>query len=244
MDHIDLSKLGSQSAGGLPLALVQPSYYEVLNVDAKATRLMIREAYLRMKHVLSNSGDGLYGVAGGADISRQMDELEEAFGVLNDETKRAEYDRKLSGATKDAGTTLIWDSEPSAQQADHAAANDVIQTSRSTLKVTRTQATGSHNKDLQERMIAAMEDGDVGDGSILVRLREIVGVSQQEVQERTKISLEYIRGMENNRFDRLPQVVYVKGFMRSYLRYLNVPELEKIVTAYAARLEAWQAGQK
>jgi cytoskeletal protein RodZ len=89
-----------------------------------------------------------------------------------------------------------------------------------------------------------MEDGDIGDGSILVRLREVAGVSQQEIQERTKISLEYIRGMENNRFDRLPQVVYVKGFMRSYLRYLNVPGLEKIVTAYAARLEAWQAGQK
>jgi cytoskeletal protein RodZ len=89
-----------------------------------------------------------------------------------------------------------------------------------------------------------MDEGDVGDGSILVALRQAVGVGQPEIQERTKISFDYIRSMETNQFDRLPKVVYVRGFMRSYLRYLNVPNPEKIVSAYVARLEAWQAGQK
>jgi cytoskeletal protein RodZ len=84
----------------------------------------------------------------------------------------------------------------------------------------------------------------VGDGSILVALRETARVTHQEIQERTKISLEYIRSIEANQFDRLPRVVYVKGFLRSYLRYLNVPNADKIITSYVARLEAYQAGQK
>jgi len=217
-----------------------------LNVDSNASRLMIREAYLRLKNVYSNGGDGLYGVAGSADLERHLDELEAAFEVLNDDTRRAEYDRKLVGGVAAGNASPDWNLEADAwgSAVTPLVGHEVIQTSRSTLKVTRTHANGSHNRDLQEKLNAAMEDGDIGDGAILVRLRELAGVTQQEMQERTKISLEYIRGMENNRFDRLPQVVYVKGFMRSYLRYLNAPNLEKIVSAYAARLDAWQAGQK
>ncbi len=245
MNHINLSNPANDS--GLPLAavLAQPNFYEILNVDTNASRLMIRESYLRLKNVYTNGGDGLYGVAGEADLARHIGELESAFEVLNDDTRRAEYDRKLVGgvlATKSPDWNI--EAESWAPAVSSPVGNEVIQTSRSTLKVTRTHANGCYNKDLQEKLSQAMEDGDIGDGSILVRLRELVGVNQQEIQERTKILLEYIRGMENNRFDCLPQVVYVKGFMRSYLRYLNVPNLEKIVSAYAARLEAWQAGQK
>jgi hypothetical protein len=121
---------------------------------------------------------------------------------------------------------------------------EVIQTNRSVLKVTRIQANGTGDDNLQAKMLGIIEDSDVGDGSILVALRETAGVTHQEVQERTKISLEYIRSIEANQFDRLPRVVYVKGFLRSYLRYLNVPNAEKIITSYVARLEAYQAGQK
>jgi hypothetical protein len=246
MDHLNFSNMGLDVGQPLAGLLAQPNYYEILNVDHNASRLMIREAYLRLKNVYTNGGDGLYGVAGEADLARHLDELETAFEVLNDDTRRADYDRKLVGAIS-AGKSAGWNLEAESWAPANTpltVSNEVIQTSRSTLKVTRTHASGSHNKDLQEHLALVMEEGDIGDGAILVRLREVAGVTQQEIQERTKISLEYIRGMENNRFDRLPQVVYVKGFMRSYLRYLNVPNLEKIVSAYAARLEAWQAGQK
>lgn len=245
MEHINLSNRANETEMPLASVLAQPNYYEILNIDTKATRLMIREAYLRLKNVYTNGGDGLYGVAAETDLARHLEELELAFSVLNDDASRADYDRKLVGGTAARGAS-DWniEAEAWAPVPTPLTGHEVIQTSRSTLKVTKTHASGSHNRDLQEKLTAAMDDGDIGDGAILVRLREVAGVSQQEIQERTKISLEYIRGMENNRFDRLPQVVYVKGFMRSYLRYLNVPNLEKIVTAYAARLEAWQAGQK
>ena len=229
---------------GIPSALAAPSYYEILNVDSNSSSMMMRESYLRLKNLYTNGGDGLYGMAGEADLNRHLRELDEAFEVLNDETRRAQYDRTLKGEVAPTRTPEwhpeadLW--KPVAVVGGH----EVIQTSRSTLKVTRTHANGSYNEELQSKFTAALADLDIGDGAALVTLRETAGVSLQEIQERTKISLEYIRGMENNRFDRLPQVVFVKGFMRSYLRYLNVPNLEKIVSAYAARLEAWQAGQK
>jgi hypothetical protein len=243
--NLESINLGLSPMGGLPGAFAAPNYYEVLNVDQTANRLMIREAYLRLKNLYSNGGDALYGMTGADDLVRHLNELERAFEVLNDEHKRADYDRSIASAPGGQPVNNEWTIESHVwQPLKPTSGQETIQTSRSTLKVTKTQASGCHDEGLQAKFLAAMDDGDIADGAILLRLRELAGVSQDEIQERTKISLEYIRGMENNRFDRLPQVVYVKGFMRSYLRYLNVPNLEKIVSAYATRLEAWQAGQK
>jgi cytoskeleton protein RodZ len=58
------------------------------------------------------------------------------------------------------------------------------------------------------------------------------------------VSIGYLRAIESNRFDRLPQAVYVKGFLRSYFRYLGVPEAEKLIAAYSQRLIDWQASKK
>lgn len=242
LENTDLTANGFSL--GAPSVMVPPSYYELLNIDSSATRLMIREAYLRLKSLYTNGSDGLYGMTGAADLNRHLREIEEAFEVLNDENRRAQYDRTILGNVTPS-TISEWNPEADVwKPLPTTPSQDVIQTSRSTLKVTRTHANGSLKEELQSRFAALLADVDIGDGSTLVKLREIAGVSIEEMQERTKIALEYIRGMENNQFNRLPQVVYVKGFMRSYLRYLNIPNLEKIVNAYAARLEAWQSGQK
>jgi 2-oxo-4-hydroxy-4-carboxy--5-ureidoimidazoline (OHCU) decarboxylase len=220
-----------------------PTYYTILNVDPEATRIMIREAYLRMKHMMQSGGDGLYGLGSGDDLARQAAELEEAFSVLNDDHRRAEYDQTLGLQKKQAvqpHRSLPSHLEPSFENSGL----DTIQTSRSTLKVIRTRAANSLDKIGQEKIKEILAEADLGDGSLLQRLRECIGVTDTEIQERTKISLEYIRAIESNRFERLPQVVYVKGFMRSYLKYLCIPDSESIIMAFAARLEAWQQGHK
>jgi hypothetical protein len=201
---------------------------------------------LRLKSLYTTGGDALYGVAAAEDLNRHLQDLERAFDVLNDDTRRANYDRELSGNHLAVSLPSVFPErrQDVAENSISHQLTEVIQTNRSVLKVTRIQANGTGDDNLQAKMLGIIEDSDVGDGSILVALRETAGVTHQEVQERTKISLEYIRSIEANQFDRLPRVVYVKGFLRSYLRYLNVPNAEKIITSYVARLEAYQAGQK
>ena len=221
-----------------------PTHYDVLNLDANATNLAIRESYLRLKNLYSSNSDGLYGMAAPEDLTRHMQNLDKAFDVLIDDAARANYNHKLASG-QSAQAANEWSSEVDVwKPIPNGMGSEVIQTSRSTLKVTRTRANGANSQELQAKFLELMEEGDIADGSILVSLRELSGVTQNEMHERTKIPLEYIRGIENNRFEPLPQVVYIKGFMRSYLRYLNVPNLEKIVSAYSIRLEAWQAGKK
>jgi hypothetical protein len=223
-----------------------PTFYDILNVDKSATRFAIRESYLRLKSLYTTGGDALYGVAAADDLNRHLHDLERAFDVLNDDTRRANYDREL-GVSNFTSSTPVAPTQKRHDEIENGALQsmaEVVQTSRSVLKVTRIQANGSGDDNLQAKMLGIIEDSDVGDGSILIALRETAGVTHQEIQERTKISLDYIRSLEGNQFDRLPRVVYVKGFLRSYLRYLNVPDADKIVSSYVARLEAYQAGQK
>lgn len=223
-----------------------PTYYDILNVDRNATRFAIRESYLRLKSLYTTGGDALYGIAAAEDLNRHLQDLERAFDVLNDDARRTSYDRELSGNQFQAESTLNSNETkqvgPDQDGLTHL--TDTVQTSRSVLKVTRIQASGSNDENLQAKMLGVIEENDIGDGSILVALRQVAGVSHAEIQERTKISLDYIRSLEANQFDRLPRVVYVKGFLRSYLRYLNVPNADKIIAAYVARLDAYQLGQK
>lgn len=115
-----------------------------------------------------------------------------------------------------------------------------IQTNRSTLPVVKLKAESSDNADVHQQMLDLLDTADLADGEVYKKLREIAGVSQDEMQDRTKISVGYLLALESNRLDRLPQAVYVKGFMRSYFRYLNAPQAEAMVDAFATRLTQWQ----
>jgi cytoskeleton protein RodZ len=75
-------------------------------------------------------------------------------------------------------------------------------------------------------------------------LREASGVTEVEICDSTKVSQDYLQAIESNRFERLPQAVFVKGFLRSFCRYLGVPDPEVIVTAFSARLMDWQNTRK
>jgi cytoskeleton protein RodZ len=64
-------------------------------------------------------------------------------------------------------------------------------------------------------------------GSYLKHERELRGVPLDEIAESTKISIRFLRALEESRFEDLPGEVFVKGFIRSYGQAIgsNVDEL-------------------
>jgi flagellar biosynthesis protein FlhG len=222
----------------------KPTHYDTLNVSPSSNRITIRESYLRLKNLYASSGEGLYSLADADGLRRNLAELEDAFHVLNDEVRRAEYDQAVG--IKDGRIGAAADHEPWRAEAvseETGSGPHVIHTPRSILKVVKTKAQGSEDEEIQAAFAKIVEEFDLGDGALIARCRELLSLSENEVQERTKVSLDHIRAIENNRYERLPQAVYVKGFLRSYLRYMTVPHVDKIVKAYAERLETWQNGQ-
>lgn len=64
-------------------------------------------------------------------------------------------------------------------------------------------------------------------GSYLKHERELRGVPLDDIAESTKISVRFLRALEEGRFEDLPGEVFIKGFIRSYGQAIgsNVDEL-------------------
>lgn len=61
-----------------------------------------------------------------------------------------------------------------------------------------------------------------GIGIQLKETREAKGYSLEQVQQSTKIHIEYLRALENDQFDSLPSPFYVRAFLRSYAHCLGL----------------------
>ena len=55
--------------------------------------------------------------------------------------------------------------------------------------------------------------------------REDAGMTLEDVYDRTRIRLEYLRGIEDGDYEGFPEPVYVKGFIRTYLRLIGGEDL-------------------
>lgn len=61
-------------------------------------------------------------------------------------------------------------------------------------------------------------------GEKLKKLRSDLRMSLADVSKGTKIQAKYLEYLENGEYEKLPADVYVRGFLRSYARYLNIDE--------------------
>ncbi|MDE2489324.1 MAG: helix-turn-helix domain-containing protein, partial [Elusimicrobia bacterium] len=60
-------------------------------------------------------------------------------------------------------------------------------------------------------------------GSVLLAARKKKGLSQEAVAQQTRIPKRYLDAFENDRFDDFPALVYLRGFLKSYCDFLEVP---------------------
>ena len=61
-----------------------------------------------------------------------------------------------------------------------------------------------------------------GPGHLLVKKREALGMSVQEVADALHITMHYVRALETDAHDKLPGDVFIKGYLRSYSGLLQL----------------------
>ncbi|MGH7971647.1 MAG: helix-turn-helix domain-containing protein, partial [Limisphaerales bacterium] len=77
-------------------------------------------------------------------------------------------------------------------------------------------------------------------GENLRREREMRGVTLQEISAATKISVRFLKSIENEEFSKLPGGLFSRSFVRAYARYLGLDEdplLEEYQQASRTRSE-------
>jgi hypothetical protein len=72
-------------------------------------------------------------------------------------------------------------------------------------------------------------------GEFLRRERELRHIDLDEVAEATKISRRYLEAIEEDQYDRLPGEAFVRGFIRSYVKYIGLDPAETMLMYEQAR---------
>lgn len=74
-------------------------------------------------------------------------------------------------------------------------------------------------------------------GEILKKRREELGRDLRDISNILKINCDYLRHIEDDAFDKLPEPVYVKGYIREYAEFLNI-DAEDVLKAYTEQVPA------
>lgn len=86
-------------------------------------------------------------------------------------------------------------------------------------------------------MSEAEEHTTPGASALLVAARESLGLSQKEVADKLYLTTTFIRYIDAGEFDRIPKPAFVKGYLRSYARTVNLSG-DEIVALYEAEQKA------
>lgn len=187
---------------------VEPSYYDLLDIDPTASFEDIRRANRRIRELYGRDSvviSGLYTDEQLDDLHRTFDE---AYEVLMDAARRKEYDM-----------ALFPEGVPS----------QVIEQHSSPVKAEVPPA--------ERPPMPEIDEDTAYTGPLLRQVREARGIELREISERTKVGMAYLQAIEDEAFTRLPAAVYVRGFLGEYAKILGLDAM-RTVESYLSRYRA------
>lgn len=84
--------------------------------------------------------------------------------------------------------------------------------------------------------LAGERSGERSFGTWLRRQREMRDIDLREIADKTKISLRYLKAMEQDRFEILPAPLFARGFLREYAKYVGLNP-DEVVNYYLSATE-------
>jgi flagellar biosynthesis protein FlhG len=191
-------------------AIKDQTYYEILEVSPGATSKEIQKAYERAKETFHADSMAIYSLYSEKELEEIDEAVEEAYRILMDESSRRSYDQTHP-------RTLGERPPEKPSEAQVASREKRVPLSFTDLSF---HAEMKHYR-----------------GSELKQLRERMGLELQAVSKQTKISLKILESLEEESFDKLPALVYLKGFLKSYAQCLGL-DPQKVVEGYLESMEA------
>jgi flagellar biosynthesis protein FlhG len=228
-------------------SLAELDHYEVLEVSRDARHEEIERAFALVRGAYEGDALAAYSVVPPDEAKLWRERIDEAWRVLSDPAARSDYDRVLEDAAEagdaeqdpfgeDGGfgapaarppLPLAPDAPPPALAGLHDARP---------LRVEEPEGDRSLPRDLEAFEQGGEEDGE-WTGPRLRRARLLRGLEIDDVAAVTKVNPTYLRFLEEERFDDLPAVVYVRGFVAAYARLLGIDPAQ-VAPSYVARCEA------
>jgi DnaJ-class molecular chaperone len=182
----------------------EQTYYEILEVSPNATAKEIQRAYERAKETFHTDSLAIYSLFAEKEMNEIQTAIEEAYRVLMDEALRKNYDQS------------------------HLR-NHVGEKRERPLEV---QGIPREKRDsLSFKDLSINTDEVIYRGKILKQIREKMGIELKTLSAETKISTKILEWIEEEALEKLPPLVYLKGFLKGYAQSLDL-DPQKVVDGY------------
>ena len=185
------------------------NHYEALEIPPGASPFEISQAYKDALSIYNEDSLITYSFFDDDERDLILKKIEKAFLTLIDPIKRSNYDKMLVRKGEADESILIKKERKnpiSLFQTKYRRDKDQH------LKKIRKKVAKKDMKKLSNEIFKH----DVLSGTDLKNLREAVGVDLQEVFEVTRVNIPTLKSIEENEFDRLPPIIYLKNFLKSY----------------------------
>jgi DnaJ-class molecular chaperone len=182
----------------------EQTYYEILEVGPNATAKEIQRAYERAKETFHADSLAIYSLFSEEETNKIQTAIEEAYRVLMDEALRKNYDQSYLR-------------------------NHVGEKRETPLGA---QGIPRERKDSLSFTNLSINTGEVAyGGKILKQIRERVSIELKTISAETKISIKILEWIEEETLEKLPPLVYLKGFLKGYAQSLDL-DPQKVVDGY------------
>ncbi len=213
VERITRSLLASEYAEAAYDPLAGDNYYELLSVEPTASDEEIRRANRRARDVYSRESIVVSGLYSASRLDELHAKIEDAYSTLMDPRKRKEYDSKLF---------------------PEGLPNRHVPTIPPPIAV-------EESLPIERPNMPAVDPETDFTGPLMQQIREAHGIELREISEKTKIGMTYLSAIEGETFDKLPAVVYVRGFLVEYAKILHL-DVERVLATYLPRFRDGRVG--
>ena len=212
------------------------NYYEMLDIRPDAVPFEIRHAYQNATQMYEHGSLVSYSFFSEKERKEILAHIEKAYFTLVNEKERREYDAELvrRGELKGELCSGKTGKQPVS----------IFAISRSNVLKPACQKKAELKAKIAEcpRIGAIAQKNDIC-GADLQEIRQTLGVTLEQIADETKIRLDYLRAIEASEASRLPAPVFLKGFVKAYLKHLCLDPVEEISSRYMAALAAQNEGK-
>jgi hypothetical protein len=201
------------------------NYYEMLDIKPDAAFFEIRHAYNAALQMYEAGSLVSYSFFSQEERKEILNLLEKAYSTLINGRERKNYDDQLMQ------TGILASQGNKASARKPACIFDVNKQSGTTVLPKSNKAALRENVAQNKRISEILSKEEIS-GTDLKAIRNELGVAIEKIASETRIRMDYLIGMEENKINRLPAVAFLKGFVKSYLKCLCVEPVDGICARY------------